>query len=331
MSALLHERPLASILLITYNQQQTIVAAVESALAQDYTPLEIVLSDDASSDATFSLMCERIARYEGPHRVILHRNERNLGIGGNLSRAASLCRGELLLVAAGDDVSLPQRCTRVVQAWLDSGRRADLIASPLQDIDEHGSIHATIMPSDLGRYASAADWVAERPHVIGAAQAWTRRLLERFGPLPEGVVAEDLIMVFRAIVSGGALSLPEPLVQYRRGGISRRVRALSADDVASRLLKNNRHALIELPLLLEDARKAGVLDVVEPAIAPQLARERYIRDVFAAPGVRQALRCFSRAHEVPLSMRVRLLVYAVWPGLLAPWFWLKRRVSRDVA
>lgn len=314
-------------LLIAYNQQHTVGAAIDAAFAQDYSPLEIVVSDDASGDATFEVIRQRVAAYRGPHRVILNRNERNLGIGAHLSHAASLCSGELLFVAAGDDVSLPHRCSRTVDAWLASERRLDLIAAPLQDIDADGRVHAVITPSDLGNYRSAADWARERPHVVGAAQAWTRRLLQRFGPLPEGVVAEDLVMAFRAIVSGGALSLREPLVQYRRGGISRRVRSLSARDTAERLVKNSRHALIELPLLLSDARAAGVLDAVAPVIEPQLARERYVNEVFSAPDARAKLQCFLRAARVPPSTRLRMLVYAAWPGLLAPWFALKRLKS----
>ena len=318
-------------LLIAYNQQHTVGAAIDAALAQDYSPLEIVISDDASTDATFEVMSERVAAYRGPHRVILNRNERNLGIGAHLSHAASLCSGQLLFVAAGDDVSLPQRCSRTMQAWMASDRQLDLIAAPLQDIDAEGRVHAVITPSDLGAYRSAADWARARPHVVGAAQAWTRRLLQRFGPLPEGVVAEDLVMAFRAIVSGGALSLAEPLVQYRRGGISRRVRALSARDASERLVRNSRHALVELPLLLHDARIAGVLDSVAPAIEPQLARERYVHEVFAATSTGARLRCFMHTARVPLSTRVRMLVYAAWPALLAPWFAIKRVKRRSDA
>ncbi|HEY1393009.1 MAG TPA: glycosyltransferase family 2 protein, partial [Methylibium sp.] len=231
-------------------------------------------------------------------------------------------------VAAGDDVSRPQRCSRVVEAWLASGRKLDLIAAPLQDIDAEGRVQAIITPSDLGAYRNLRDWANKLPHVVGAAQAWTRRLLECFGPLPEGVVAEDLIMVFRAIGSGGAITLAEPLVQYRRGGISRRVRSLSAQDVIMRLKKNNRHALVELPLLLRDAELMGALADVQPVIAPQLVRERYIHDLFHAATLRGRLRCFWAAADVPLGARCRLLVYAACPGLLAPSFWLKRRFAR---
>ncbi len=165
------ERPLASILLIAFNQQATVAQAIAGALAQTYSPLEIVASDDASSDRTFAAMEAALAGYAGPHRVRLNRNPRNLGIGAHLSHLVSLSHGELLFVAAGDDVSLPQRCERVVAAWLASGKRLDLIASALQDLDEHGQVHETITPSDLASYRNAADWLARPPFVVGAAQA----------------------------------------------------------------------------------------------------------------------------------------------------------------
>ena len=317
-----------SILLIAYEQQATVAEAIAGALAQTYSPLELVVSDDASRDGTFAAMQAALAGYRGPHRVVLNRNERNLGIGAHLSRAVALSRGELLFVAAGDDVSLPQRCERVVEAWLASDRRLDLIASALDDVDEHGAVHARIAPSDLSTYRDAADWIARPPFVVGAAQAWTRRVFDRFGALPEGVVAEDLLMVFRAIVSGGAATLAEPLVRYRRGGISRRRRAMRAHDVVERLLRNNRHSLVELPQLLADARVAGQLPAVEAPLQRQLAREVFIRELFAATTLARRLRVVARASAVPLGPRLRFATYAVCPALLAPLFALKRLAAR---
>ncbi|HEY4067645.1 MAG TPA: glycosyltransferase [Burkholderiaceae bacterium] len=322
-------RPLVTMMLIGYRQQATIGAAIAGALAQTYTPLEIVISDDASPDATFAAMQAAVAGYRGPHRLILNRNPHNLGIGAHLSRIVELSGGELLIVAAGDDVSLPQRCERVVEAWLAAGRGPDLISSTLIDLDQDGRSHGVITPTDLSGYRNAADWIAHPPHVIGAAQAWTRRVFERFGPLPPGTVAEDLLMVFRAIVGGGAITLAEPLVQYRRGGISRRRRNLRAGDVVERLLKNNRHALVELPQLLADAQAAGQLAAIEPEIGRQLARERFVHALFEARDLGARWRACAAATRVPLGVRVRLFVYAACPALLAPLFALKRRAARS--
>lgn len=317
--------PLVTLLLLAYNQEASIGEAIAGALAQTYPKVEIVISDDASTDGTFAAMQAALADYRGPHRVILNRNAANLGIGAHLNRMVGLSSGELLFIAAGDDVSLPQRCTRVVDAWLASGKRLDLIASTLVDMDAHGTLHGTLQPSDLSTYRNAADWLARPPHVIGAAQAWTRRLYDRFGPLPAATMGEDLLMVFRAILAGGAASLPEPLVHYRRGGISRRERALTPADVTRRLLKNNRSALAELPQLMADARLAGQLAAVESALTRRLDRERFVRDLFAAKSLGSKLsRCGTAAASVPVALRLRLLAYAACPALLQPFFALKR-------
>ncbi len=107
---------------------------------------------------------------------------------------------------------MPNRCERVVGFWLEHGGRPDLIATDLADMDDAGTLHEPSPPTDLGTYRNIDDWLAASPYLIGAAHAWSRRLFERFGPMMPGAAAEDRIMTFRAIVSGGALSLREPLV-----------------------------------------------------------------------------------------------------------------------
>ena len=313
---------------MAYNQQASVRAAVEAALAQTGEPIEIIVSDDASTDATFAVMQQAVAGYAGPHTVRLNRNPVNLGIGAHISRLVGLSHGDMLFIAAGDDVSLPQRCERVMQAWRAQGRRADLIAASLIDIDAAGQVHGTLHPTDLAAYRNASDWLARPPYVVGAAQAWTRRVFERYGPLPAGVVGEDLIMVFRAIGAGGAFTLAEPLVQYRRGGVSRRVRNLSAADVVARLRKSNRAALVELPQLLADARTMGQLRAVEAALQQRLARERFIAAMFDAPTAIGKLRAIRAAPNVAMSTRLRVGLYALWPGAYAPFFFLKRLVAR---
>jgi glycosyltransferase involved in cell wall biosynthesis len=320
--------PLVSMVLITYNQEGTAAQAVQAALAQRYHPLEIIVSDDASCDTTAERIGALLRTYAGPHKVVFQRNDRNLGIGANLSQAVSLSSGDLIVIAAGDDVSVPERCERVARAWVDAGRRPDLISSHLLDLDQEGCTHGLIAPTDLSKYRSVQDWLADRPHIIGAAQAWTRRLFDHFGPLPSGVVAEDLIMVFRAICRGGCITIPEPLVQYRRGGLSGRTRAMHAQDTVRRLLVNNRHTLVELPLLKADAQKAGCAPEIRSWLDREMALAVFIQEVFQAQGVMAKCHIALNADQVSLSRRLRMLTYAAWPWVLAPLFALKRWVVR---
>ncbi len=54
------QRPLVSFIVLAYKQKQFIREAVQSALAQSYEPLEIILSDDASPDVTFEVMEDEV-------------------------------------------------------------------------------------------------------------------------------------------------------------------------------------------------------------------------------------------------------------------------------
>jgi glycosyltransferase involved in cell wall biosynthesis len=317
-------RPLVSMLVIAYNQDRQIGDAIRSALAQTYQPLEILISDDASTDGTFAAMEAAVAGYSGPHHVSVRRNAVNQGISGHLSHVAQLAQGELLFVAAGDDMSTPERCAKVVDCWLQHGRRPDLIATDLADMDEAGQIHERMSPTELDGYHSFDDWHARRPWLVGAAHTWSRRLFERFGPMQPGAAAEDQIMVLRAILSGGAVSLREPLVRYRRGGLSRKRRYNSVGELVARMRQSNRYGLAELAQLQCDAEVAGIGERMRDAMAPKLAREQFIHAMFEARGASERVALLARSSRVKVGLRLRMFLYATCPAVYAPGIWLKR-------
>jgi glycosyltransferase involved in cell wall biosynthesis len=94
--ALSVDRPLLTFALFAYNQEQFIAEAVQGALSQTYSPLEIILSDDCSPDRTFEIMQEMASKYNGPNRVIVRRNERNLGLIGHINLVMEIVQGELI-------------------------------------------------------------------------------------------------------------------------------------------------------------------------------------------------------------------------------------------
>ncbi len=322
------ERPLVSILLIAYNQVSVVADAVAGVLAQTYSPLEILISDDCSQDDTFSAIEAAVRDYRGPHRLVLNRNERNLGISGHLSQLARMSHGELLVVAAGDDVSVPERCDRLVTCWNALGRRVDLIASDLVEFDNADPQAGRIAPTDLGSYAGFDDWARGRPWLVGAAHAWSRRLFDRFGDMLPGAMAEDQIMTFRAVMTGGAYSLREPLVRYRRGGLSGKRRWRTVEQFIARVQLTTRFGLVESDQFQRDAEIAGVGEGMRALLVPKLARERYVRDVFAAHGFRAKLGLLARTKGVKRGFRVRMFLYAACPGVYRPFFALRALLRR---
>lgn len=92
--------PLVSIMIPTYNQSKYISESIESALAQDYENLEIIIADDCSSDATGDI----VEAYKGNPRIRYIRREKNLGRVGNYHETLYKdCKGEWVINLDGDD------------------------------------------------------------------------------------------------------------------------------------------------------------------------------------------------------------------------------------
>lgn len=92
--------PLVSIGIPTYNRAEGLERALRSALAQDYGAVEIVVSDDASTDATESLMLP-LAGQERRLRYV--RQQRNLGHARNFQALLDAARGEYFMWLSDDD------------------------------------------------------------------------------------------------------------------------------------------------------------------------------------------------------------------------------------
>jgi hypothetical protein len=238
-----------------------------------------------------------------------------------------MSKGELLFVAAGDDISLPQRCDVVVEAWERAGRKPDLISGELIDMDYQGRDGDIIRPDDLAAYRGFADWARKSPSVIGAAHTWSRRLFERFGPIRPHI-HEDLVMSFRAVMSGGAISLHQPLVRYRRGGLTRGGPPRTPGHFIAQVLRSNLTSMAEIAQLLDDATVAGVAAEMQQVLARRQAREFYLRNIFTAPGLGARLKLLLGPGSADPAFRLRFFLYAACPWVYAPYFFLKGLVRR---
>ena len=183
--------PRITLILLAYNQQATARAAAESCLAQQCEPMEVVLSDDASTDATFAELQAAVDAYRGPHRVRVRRSAVNLGIGAHYNRLMLETSGTLIVTAAGDDLSVPQRVQRLAQCWDASNQCADLIASDCIEWLHDGTLGAYIKNDNLAA-VTLERWSRRAPFSVGATHAFTRRVMRRFGPFIDDVWYEEI-------------------------------------------------------------------------------------------------------------------------------------------
>lgn len=206
------DRPLVTLCITTYNQEQYVRDTVLSALAQAYDPLQIVISDDSSSDRTWAIIESEVKQYKdngGKHIVDINRNSVNLGIMANSQLAFGMAKGELIVACGGDDVSKPNRVERIVEEWIRGGKRALAIYHGAWKIDAEGRCCG-----ELGEFYF-------REGTLGAVAAYSRMLLDLFGPVSEQKAAEDEVFGNRALIFDGRMYLRENLLKYRVGvGVS---------------------------------------------------------------------------------------------------------------
>ncbi len=313
-------KPLLTFALCSYNQERFIREAVEAALAQSYSPLQIILSDDCSTDRTFDIMQQLAAGYHGPHQLLLNRNPVNFGLGKHLNRVVELVRGEFMVVAAGDDISLPNRVEVIWDIWEKSGRKAHAIQCGTIDIDDQGGLlGGNAAPAENGkievseRRPPLAEYVRTlKPAIFGCALGYDPKIFSLFGPVPDALIHEDNVVALRSFLLGPMLFFDLPLLKRRIHGnnIFSRVheRAATGDAVArqeARFIRDAKNRMVLYEALMADlcvARSRGMITEVEHAILNQECNRRH--------------QSFASQCEYPgasLARKIRIL-FTAWRG-----------------
>lgn len=99
---------LVSVAVITYNSSKYVLETLDSIKEQTYQNIELIVSDDCSTDNTVEL-CRNWIEHNNDRfvRTEILTVEKNTGVAGNLNRAEVSCRGEWVKGIAGDDILMP--------------------------------------------------------------------------------------------------------------------------------------------------------------------------------------------------------------------------------
>jgi glycosyltransferase involved in cell wall biosynthesis len=219
--------PTISVGLPVRNGAQHVAAAIESVLGQTFTDLELIISDNASTDATPAICAGYAAR---DPRVRYHRHERDIGASGNFNFVFHEAAGKYFKWAAHDDVIRPtylERCHAALEAAPD----AVLCQSLVQIVDEHnagGELY------DHAAFGTGSPRQSDRL----AARLRARRCMDIFGLIRQdallgtaliaGHVGADRTLLLELALRGRFVGVPEVLFLNRDhpGRFTRRHRSL---------------------------------------------------------------------------------------------------------
>lgn len=316
----LSEKPYVTFFVLAYNQEQFIREAVHGALSQDYSNLEIIFSDDCSTDRTFEIIEHEVSRYHGPHNIIVNKNTKNLGITEHVNSIVARSNGELLIAAAGDDISLPTRTSELVKYWISEKRTPCSIYSNTVIMNEDGQDLFVCHPKGYITAAKSVEDAVSRASagIAGCSHAFSKHVFEVFGPLHREGMVEDHAIGFRSLLLGGIHYLPSPLVRYR--------------EVSSSVKKwpRNRLCDIEIKYLagwqcdLRVALTKGLIDqerseAIDFAIQKQLEMRR-LEKRYHTSGAMRALFELAKQNDWPINRWQNMRAFY---KAFAPW-WLKR-------
>jgi glycosyltransferase involved in cell wall biosynthesis len=205
-------RPLVSIIITNYNYARYLRAAVDSALAQIYSPVEVIVVDDGSTDESRQVI-------ESYDQRIASIFKANGGHGSAFNAGFAASRGEIVMFLDADDELLPEAVDLVVKQWRPGVTKAQF---QLEMIDELGKPLGSLWPPFDGFIPNGdiRDRIArfgEYPFPPTSGNAYARSAVSRLMPLDESiwVQAAEKSLVFLTPFFGDVVSLRAPLGRYR--------------------------------------------------------------------------------------------------------------------
>jgi glycosyltransferase involved in cell wall biosynthesis len=204
--------PLVSVVMPTYNGERFLRLAIESILSQTFQGFELIVIDDGSNDGTPGILSEF-----KDNRIVILKNERNLGIAGATNRGLAAARSQYVALQDHDDISLPHRLQTEVE-FLEAHPEIAIIGSAATLIDDDSTAYADFpLPCDeidiKWRLLFAGD-----PFHYTSIMARRSALLDigGYGEDPSFQFSEAYDPLSRLAMRYHIANLPEPLVLWRR-------------------------------------------------------------------------------------------------------------------
>ncbi|MEX0930071.1 MAG: glycosyltransferase [Candidatus Paceibacterota bacterium] len=220
------KQPAVSVALGVFNGEAYIAEQIASILAQTRPVDELIISDNASSDASVSIVQDIISADQSGTTIVLVESDENVGYTKNFERAISHCSGDLIFLSDHDDVWDPAKVEEVESVFQ---------KDPGVSMVYHDAEYTDPSLNLLGRtvfeqrpYLSREREPREmirRPGVKGCCMAFTARVKDAAVPFVPGL-GKDVWLVYIASALGRIVPLSRCLILYRR-----HEGTLSVDDV----------------------------------------------------------------------------------------------------
>jgi glycosyltransferase involved in cell wall biosynthesis len=244
-------RPLVTIGISTYNRANSYLpAALQSALAQTYPNLEIVVSDNCSTDHTEALM-----RGVDDPRIRYFRQAANIGPNNNYNFCLQQARGEFFLLLHDDDL-IDKDFVDVCLDAVDGKAAVGIVRTGTRVIDGNGAVR-TISPNRVGGLSTEdfiLGWFAGKTALYLCSTLFnTARLREIGGFQSKKFLFQDVVAEMKLAARYGRVDVSEVKASFRRHG-SNKGSAARVDD----WVEDSLFLLDQMTALVSDAHRERI-------------------------------------------------------------------------
>lgn len=196
--------PLVSICVITYNSSETVIETLESIYNQTYRNIELIVSDDCSSDNTVEVvknwLDEKRSRFQTAKIITV---EKNTGVTGNVNRAVKKAKGKYVKDIAGDDILLNDYTEKCV-SYLEKNPEMDVLFTDVKFFStDNSKVHENSI-IDYNFFNKNAEEQFSQiikngpPYIPTSSSIYTKKILEKMNYFDENIpMWEDGPIYFR--------------------------------------------------------------------------------------------------------------------------------------
>lgn len=214
-------KPLVSVLIPSFNYGRFIAYAVDSVLNQTYPNVEVVVTDNGSTDETMTVL----ARYTNDPRVRVFVNETNIGLVPNFNRGLRHARGEFIAWLSADDWFFPSHIATVAgiferHPWVDVAYTGAYMGDEGARIYDRRAMPGQFPVDELDHRDMLFESVTTNCPMCLPTGLFPRRLIDELGPLDERIpVAADWEWNIRLALAGKRFAyIAAPSVGVRMHG-----------------------------------------------------------------------------------------------------------------
>lgn len=210
-------KPRVKIILLCYNHGNYIEDAVNSVLKQKYKNVDVLISDDCSTDNTVATIDRLISSYHGDINVSVNINSVNMGLVGHINYLFSaFSLGDYVALCSGDDIMLPWRISESIKLATLFPSASCVVLEKVDFTDHPPYVKPHYLNPNYSVYSIEEFYMGRKVPFYGAASRLMKSsVVTSFKPLNDDSLTEDSTYFLRSLIMGDVIYSDVPGILYR--------------------------------------------------------------------------------------------------------------------